>query len=96
MANIDQIIIKPLLTEKTSVATEGNNSYGFEVDLKSNKNQIKGAIERLFDVKVLSVNTNITPGKLKRFGRHIKKSGKVKKAYVQIAEGQKIEFFKDI
>ena len=43
-----------------------------------------------------NIKTNITPGKLKRVGRHISKSPKIKKAYVQIAEGQKIEFFKGI
>ncbi len=96
MANIDQVIVKPLLTEKTSMQTETFNRYAFVVDLKSNKNQIKSAIEKLFDVKVLNVKTTILPGKLKRFGRQTKKTNKVKKAYVQIEKGQKIEFFKDI
>ncbi len=96
MANIDQIVLKPLLTEKTAVQTEATNRYAFIVGLKSNKNQIKSAIEKLFDVKVLSVRTSITPGKLKRAGKNVKKTSKTKKAYVQIEKGQKIEFFKDI
>lgn len=96
MANIQDIIVKPLLTEKTSVDTENYNRYAFMVNLKSNKNQIKNAVEKLFDVKVLNVKTSILPGKLKRVGRAVKKTGKTKKAYVQIEKGQKIEFFKDI
>ncbi len=93
---IEEVIIKPLITEKSSFATEKFNRYGFVVGLKSNKNQIKEAIEKLYDVKVLSVKTNIAPGKLKRVGQKIKKTNKVKKAYVQLEDGQKIEFFKGI
>ena len=96
MAQLGNIIIKPLLTEKSSKATEDFGRYGFVVDKNANKNQIKSAIETLYDVKVLKVRTNITPGKLKRFGRHVTKAGYVKKAYIQIEQGQKIEFFKGI
>ena len=96
MTTITEVIRKPLITEKTSFATDKYNRYGFEVELKSNKHQIKSAIESLYDVKVLSVKTNITPGKIKRAGKSIKKTSKVKKAFVQLAEGQKIEFFKGV
>ena len=96
MAHVEQIIVKPLITEKASFATERFNRYGFQVLLKSNKNQIKSAVEKLYDVKVLDIKTNITPGKVKRAGRNISKSSKVKKAYVRLKEGQKIEFFKGI
>ncbi len=94
--HLEEIIRKPLITEKSSVGTEKYNRYGFTVNTKANKNQIKQAIEKLYDVRVLSVNTNITPGKMKRVGKSIKKSGKIKNAYVKLAEGQKIEFFKGV
>ena len=96
MAALESVILKPLLTEKASLATEQNNRYGFVVTTKSTKNQIKAAVEKLYDVRVISVKTNITPGKLRRAGRHISKTPKIKKAYVQIESGQKIEFFKGI
>jgi large subunit ribosomal protein L23 len=94
--HLEEIIKKPLITEKTSVATDKYNKYVFCVHSKANKNQIKKAIEELYDVRVLSVNTNITPGKLKRVGSSIKKTSNVKKALVKLAEGQKIEFFKGV
>lgn len=93
---LENVILKPLITEKASFATEKHNRYGFCVDTKANKNQIKEAVEKLYDVKVLNIKTNITPGKLKRLGKSIKKTSKIKKAYVQLEEGQKIEFFKGI
>lgn len=96
MAALEQIILKPLITEKASVATDNENRYGFKVDLKANKNQIKLAIETLYDVKVLNVKTSIAPGKPKRAGKSVKKTSKTKKAYVQLKDGQKIEFFKGI
>lgn len=96
MAQLTEVLKKPLITEKTSILGEQANRYGFIVDLKSNKNQIKEAIETLYDVKVLNIKTSILPGKLKRAGRFVKKSSKTKKAYVQLAEGQKIEFFKGV
>ncbi len=96
MAHLEEIIVKPLITEKASLATEKNNRFGFQVQLKANKNQIKAAIEKLYDVKVLDVKTNILPGKIKRVGRTVKKSSKTKKAFVRLGEGQKIEFFKGV
>ncbi|MBL7664215.1 MAG: 50S ribosomal protein L23 [Bacteriovoracaceae bacterium] len=96
MSQVNQIIVKPLLTEKTSVTTEKDNRYGFVVDLKANKDQIRKAVESLFDVKVVGVRTSVLPGRMKRAGKFVKKTTKTKKAYVQIAKGQKIEFFKEI
>lgn len=96
MAHIEDILIKPLLTEKTSQETETTNRYAFEVQLKANKYQIKSAVEKMFDVKVLNVRTTTTAGKMRRVGRFVNKSNKTKKAYVQIQEGQKLELFKGI
>ena len=94
--HLEEVIKKPLITEKASVGTEKYNRYAFCVEPKANKNQIKQAIEKLYDVRVLNIKTNITPGKLKRVGKGVTKSSKVKKAFVQLAEGQKIEFFKGV
>lgn len=96
MAVLDNVIVKPLITEKISFETETANRYGFKVSAKANKNQIKNAVERFYNVKVLNVNTAIMPGKIKRAGRSLTKTPKWKKAIVQIEEGQKIELFKGV
>jgi large subunit ribosomal protein L23 len=96
MLGLENVIIKPLLTEKTSKETESFNRYAFVVNVKSKKNHIKHAVEKFFDVKVLSVRTSVLPGKTKRAGKGFKKTSKSKKAYVQLQDGQKIEFFKGI
>ena len=92
----EEVLLQPLITEKTALASENNNFYGFKVALKANKNQIKQAIEALYDVKVLSVKTSVLPGKMKRVGRSLTKTNKTKKAFVKLGEGQSIEFFKGI
>lgn len=94
--HLEQVLIKPLLTEKSSVATENQNRYAFQVQLKANKNQIKLAVEKMFDVKVVDVRTAVMPGKTKRFGKFTKKTPSKKKAYVKVQEGQKLELFKGI
>ncbi len=96
MAQLERIIQKPLITEKAAVMTEKSNRYGFEVALDANKNQIKAAVEKLYNVKVLDVKTNIRPGRVKRTMKGSMKTPKVKKAYVQLSAGQKIEFFKGV
>ena len=94
--NLETVIKRPLITEKTALETDAFNRFSFVVDLKANKNQIKNAIEALYDVKVLKVRTNVTPGKVKRAGKGLKKTSSFKKAFVELAEGQKIEFFKGV
>jgi large subunit ribosomal protein L23 len=96
MKKLQNVILKPLITEKNSLLTEVNNVYGFKVDLKSNKNQIRSAIEKYFNVKVTEVKTAVMPGRMKKQGKHTTKTNKWKKAYVSIADGQKIELFRDI
>lgn len=96
MAHIEEILVKPLITEKVSKGTEKYNRFAFVVNLKANKNQIKSAVEHLYDVKVLNVKTSIAPGKIKRAGKSTKKTSKVKKAFIQLEEGQRIEFFKGV
>lgn len=94
--NVENVIKRPLLTEKVSLETENYNRYGFEVDRKATKNQIKNAVETLFNVKVQKVNTSVVPGKIRRHGRNIKKAASWKRAFVTVAQGQKIELFKGI
>lgn len=96
MAHLTEVIIKPLLTEKSSVLTDKFSRYCFLVNPKSGKNEIKLAVETFFNVKVEKVTTATLPGKHKRAGRSTKKSPSFKKAYVQVGEGQKIELFKGI
>lgn len=97
MSTIENVLVKPLLTEKSSKETEATNRYVFEVQPGANKYQIRLAVEKFFDVKVINVRTSVAPGKMKRSGsRGMKKTLSKKKAWVQIQDGQKIEFFKGI
>lgn len=90
----EQVIKRPIvLTEKASVLKEEENQVIFEVELKADKLQIRDAVEKLFDVKVESVNTLIQRGKIKRLGRRLYKRPNWKKAIVTLAEGSDIEFF---
>ena len=91
--DINNVLVKPLITEKVTEATEKFNRFAFVVNLKANKSQIKNAIESFYNVKVLDIKTNIAPGKVKRAGKAIKKTSKTKKAYVRLGEGQEIKFF---
>lgn len=93
---MQDVLLKPLITEKASDASDKQNRFGFLVALGANKNQIKHAVEKLYDVKVLNVKTSILPGKLKRAGKSVKKTPKTKKAFVQLKDGQRIEFFKGV
>lgn len=85
------VIKAPIITEKTSILKENENTITFSVDVGANKTEIKQAVEKIFDVKVESVNTiNVKPKKV-RFGRFIGKRNKLKKAIVKLKEGSSIE-----
>jgi len=85
------IIKAPIITEKSASLAQDKNTITFSVSPKSNKTEIKEAIEKIFDVKVESVNTiNVKPKK-KRVGKYTGKTKKVKKAIVKLKEGSKIE-----
>lgn len=89
MSNYHDIIIAPIITEK-SATLEQNGTYTFKVDIKANKTEIKQAIEKIFNVKVVNVTTvNVHPKK-KRVGRYTGYTNKYKKAYVKLAEGNTI------
>ncbi len=89
-AELYDVIRKPIITEKATMASE-NNAVVFEVSIDANKPQIKEAIESLFNVKVKAVNTTITKGKVKRFRGQLGKRKDVKKAYVTLEEGNTID-----
>ena len=86
------IIIKPVVTEK-SIALMEQNKYVFKVALSANKIEIKKAVEEIFKVKVVDVNTVRVKGKEKRMGRSVGRTSDYKKAIVQLAEGDSIEIF---
>ncbi|GHS98237.1 50S ribosomal protein L23 [Synergistales bacterium] len=86
------IIIKPIVTEKSSSLME-ENKYTFEVHKNANKIQVRQAVEEIFKVKVLSVNTLNIGSKPKRMGAFIGRTRTWKKAIVAVAAGQRIEFF---
>jgi len=94
------ILIKPLVTEKMNGLAERFNRYGFVVDRRATKPQIKSAVEGLYDVKVRSVNTLVYGGKVKsRYTKSGVISGKTsswKKAIVTLAEGDSIDFYSNI
>lgn len=93
MKDPHQIIMRPVITEKTTALTERHNKVAFEVRRQANKLEIKRAVEQLFDVKVVDVRTLSMHGKLKRMGAHQGRRPDWKKALVTLREGDKIEIF---
>ena len=91
-----QIIEKPLVTEKGSDMLAAGNWVVIRVHLGANKIQIREAVQKIFDVKVVHVNTQVVQGKRKRFGKNIGQSKTWKKAMVQLKEGEKIEIFEGV
>ena len=91
MNNYRDIIKAPIITEKSADLAQNKNTITFSVDPKANKTQIKQAVEKLFNVKVDSVNTVNAKPKKKRVGRYTGKTNQVKKAIVKLKEGSSIE-----
>jgi len=91
-----QIVKKPLVTEKGTVMLSEGNWVTFKVHVDSNKIEIREAVQKIFSVSVLQVNTQIVRGKRKRFGRTMGQSKAWKKAIVQLKEGDKIEIFEGV
>jgi len=88
-----EILGRPVVTEKTTALKEDSNKIVFRVSKEANKIQIRQAIEKLFSVRVLGVNTMIMPSKPKRLGKFQGRRGGFKKAVVTLAEGDAIEFY---
>jgi large subunit ribosomal protein L23 len=86
-----RIIRRPLVTEKAMHRVETNREYAFEVDAKANKVEIRKAVEQLFSVRVVTVRTSIKKGRARRVGYHLTHTSSVKKAIVQLAEGDRID-----
>jgi large subunit ribosomal protein L23 len=91
--NIYDVIKKPLITEKTTVAKDEQNVLAFVVNGAANKIEIKAAVEQLFNTKVASVNTVNVAGKVKRTRTGFGKRSNWKKALVTLQEGQNVDFF---
>ncbi len=87
------LIKKPLFTEKSTALKAEENKYVFEVDYNANKIEIKKAVEEMFKVKVLKVNTLRMQGKIKRSGRLQGKTSAWKKAIITLKKGDTIPLF---
>jgi large subunit ribosomal protein L23 len=91
--NPRDIILQPVVSEKSYDLVDANNQYTFIVDPRSNKTEIKQAIQTIFDVTVVSVNTMNRQGKRKRTGYTIGKRKNTKRALVTLAAGDSIDVF---
>lgn len=93
MAELHDILVRPIVTEKSTFQMADQNTYVFEVGLAANKIEIKRAIEQVFGVSVDDVRTVTVRGKNKRFGRFYGKRSNWKKAYVRLAEADALNFY---
>jgi large subunit ribosomal protein L23 len=95
-----EVLVKPLITEKMTELSEKRGQYGFVVNRKANKLEVKQAIEKMYGVTVDSVNTMIIPGKKRSRNTKTKfivgRTSAVKKAIVTLAEGDTIDFYSNI
>lgn len=89
---IFQVLLAPVISEKATIVADKNRQFVFRVARDASKPEIKVAVEKLFGVKVASVQTSILPGKAKRFGRFEGRRGDTKKAYVSLKPGFDINF----
>jgi large subunit ribosomal protein L23 len=90
---LTDVLRRPLITEKTTIIRDKDNTLVFEVARDANKIDIKRAIERLLGSKVQSVRTSLAHGKMKRQGRYVGRRSDWKKAYVRLREGEKLPEF---
>lgn len=94
---LNDVIIKPILSEKVNKQTEKANRYAFVVDRKANKLEIKKAVETFYGVQVKEVNTAVMPGKAKsrytKSGFLVGRKPAKKKAYITVAEGEQIDLY---
>ncbi|MBS5115913.1 MAG: 50S ribosomal protein L23 [Erysipelotrichaceae bacterium] len=93
MAHITDVLKKPVLTERSLTLQAEENKYTFDVELDANKIEIKHAVEKMFNVKVVNVNTMRVKAKTKRVGKYVGKTNRRKKAIVTLAEGDSINLF---
>ena len=94
---IQEVIRRPLITEKSTVLKDERGIVAFEVDARANKIEVKRAVEAQFKVKVAEVRSARMHGKVRRQGRWVGRRPDWKKVYVRLAEGEKpIEFFEGV
>jgi len=91
--NLEMVLKRPVVTEKSTLQRANFNEYAFEVDRRASKMQIRLAVEKVYDVDVVQVNTLVQHGKYRKVGARRSLSKKWKKAMVRLKEGQRIEFF---
>lgn len=92
-----QILLRPLISEKSTGLKELSNQVAFYVHSAANKIDVQRAVETVFGVKVSAVNiVNYRPRTKKKFGRSVGKISGYKKAYVSLAAGEKIDFFEGV
>jgi large subunit ribosomal protein L23 len=92
-----EIILRPIVTEKTADAKEHSNTVCFQVARGANRIEVRRAVEKLFGVKVVEVRVVNVRGKQRRFGRYTGQRPDWRKAYVRLAAGEKtIEFFDQV
>ncbi|MCP4749133.1 MAG: 50S ribosomal protein L23 [Desulfobacteraceae bacterium] len=87
------VIIRPIITEKTNIQKDQANQLTFEVDPKANRVEVARAVEKIFNVRVKEARTLNISGKVKRRGRILGKRRNWKKAIVTLMPGERIEFF---
>ena len=87
------VLRRPILTEKSTFGVERQNTYVFEVAPEANKIEVRRAVEELFGVKVLKVNIRVRKGKLKRVGRSFGYGKDRKEAIVKLREGDKLDIY---
>jgi large subunit ribosomal protein L23 len=93
MKDLSQVLIRPIITEKTADMSEAANKYVFEVATAANKHEIRQAVEKFFGVKVLDVRTLVMHGKPKRMGRFEGHRPDWKKAIVTLQTDDTIDLF---
>ena len=97
---LSDVLIKPIVTEKSNSLSDKRRTYAFRVDRKANKLEIKKAVEDFYGVTVVDVNTVVVPGKAKsKFTKAGFISGRkpsFKKAYIKVAEGENIDLYANI
>jgi large subunit ribosomal protein L23 len=96
MANLYEIIKKPIVTEKGVAKKDAERTLCFEVAADANKTEIRNAVQTLFKVKVAAVRTSTTAGKLRRRGKFSGYRSDWKKAYIKLKPGQKIPEYAEI
>lgn len=96
MRDARDVIIRPVVTERSTVMADENDAFTFIVAEDANKIEIKRAVEQLFDVRVRSVNTMRYRGKWRRVGRTYGKRPSFKKAIVKLVEGERIDVYEGI